>query len=108
MIHHAAATAAALVGRRAIARLAITLLAIWRGLLLVLVVMLLDSVFSDASHDGSTNSAEDAVVGLVTGETAREAARDGSSESALTLLGIARGALVRRSNGRVSFQDENE
>lgn len=56
--------------------------------------MLLDSVFGNAANNGAADCSEEAVVGLVSGPSAAGAADQGSSQTALALLGFARCALL--------------
>lgn len=56
-------------------------------LALVLVLVLLDSVFSDTAHDGTTDCSEETVVGLVTSETTGSTACKSTGETTLTILG---------------------
>lgn len=53
---------------------------------LVVLVVLLVCVFGDAAHDRATDCSENAVVGLVTRETASRTTREGTGETALALL----------------------
>ena len=56
-------------------------------LALVLVLVLLDSVFSDTAHDGTTDRSEETVVGLVTSETTGSTTCKSTGETTLTVLG---------------------
>lgn len=56
-------------------------------LALILVLVLLESVFSDTAHDGTTDCSEETVVGLVTSETTRSTACKSTCETTLTVLG---------------------
>lgn len=87
-------------GGRSTAVLATTVAAL-RGVLggLVLVLVLLDSVFGNAAHDRSTDGSEEAVVGLVTCETARYTTSKRSTESTLTILGTAGSVLLIAGGG---------
>lgn len=57
-------------------------------------LVLLDSVLSDAADDGSTDCSEDAVVGLVAGETTCGTAGEGTSETTLAILGLTGSLLL--------------
>jgi hypothetical protein len=81
LVHHAAT----LVGGRAAVG---TTGRVTAGTLVVLLVFL-DRVLGNATHDSSTDSSEEAVVGLVAGETSRGTACEGTGKTALTLLGLS-------------------
>jgi hypothetical protein len=57
-------------------------------------LVLLDGILSDAADDGSTDCSEDAVVGLVASETTGSTASEGTSETTLTVLGLAGSLLL--------------
>lgn len=52
------------------------------------VAVLLDGIFGNATDDGSTDCSEEAVVGLVAGETTSGTTSEGTGETTLTLLGL--------------------
>lgn len=56
--------------------------------------MLLDSVFGDATNDGSTDCSEETVVGLVASEATGSTASESTGETTLALLGLTRGTLL--------------
>lgn len=49
-------------------------------------LVLLDGILSDTADDGSTDCSEEAVVGLVTGETTGGAASESAGKTTLALL----------------------
>lgn len=61
---------------------------------LVTVLVLLDGIFGNATHDGSTDCSEEAVVGLVAGETTGGTTGESASETTLTLLSFTRCTLL--------------
>ena len=65
-----------------------------RALQLLAALVLLDGVFGNAADDGAADCAEEAVVGLMSGPGSAGAADQGSSQTALALLGFAGGALL--------------
>lgn len=91
LVHHATTTAA-VGGGSTVA----TTVAGGRGAAgaLVTVLVLLDGIFGNATHDGSTDCSEEAVVGLVAGETTGGTASEGAGKTTLTLLGFTRGTLL--------------
>ena len=64
-------------------------------LFVVLVLVLLHSVFSKTTHDGTTDCPNDAVVGLMACETTSRTARESASKSTFTVLSTVWGTLVR-------------
>lgn len=86
LIHHGITTVGAAVGRAVVVG-AVTAAVVGRVTALALVLVLLDRVFGDASHDRTTDCPEEAMVGLVTCEPTGSATGKGASETALTLLG---------------------
>lgn len=85
LVHHAAA-AALLAGGAAVR----TTLVAGAGITLVL----LDGILSDATHDGSTDCSEKAVVGLVACKSTSGTTGESSHQATLTLLGLARSLLL--------------
>jgi hypothetical protein len=81
LVHHAAT----LVGGRA----AVGTTGRGTAVTFAVVLVLLDRVLGNATYDGSTDSSEEAVVGLVAGETSRGTACEGTGKTALTLLGLS-------------------
>lgn len=65
-----------------------------RRRLVVLVAVLLDGVFSDATNDGSTDCSEETVVDLVAGETTGGTTGEGTGKTTLAILGITGGTLL--------------
>lgn len=94
LVHHAAAAPATAVGGRGTT--VATTVAGGRGATgaLVAVLVLLDSVFGNATHDGSTDSSEEPVVSLVTGETTGRTTSESASETTLALLGFTGSTLL--------------
>lgn len=62
--------------------------------MLLLLAVLLDSVFQNASHDSTSNRSEDAVVSLVASKAASDTSGYGSTESTLAFLGFTRSTLL--------------
>jgi hypothetical protein len=61
---------------------------------IVLVLVLLDGVFQDRSHDGASDGTQNTVVSFVACEAARETARESTAESSFALLGSTGSVLV--------------
>lgn len=99
LVHHAVVRAS-MGGRRA-AILAAAIVAAVLGGTLVLVLVLLDGIFRNASHDGTANGSEEPVVGLVTGETARCTTGQSAHQSTLALLGFTGSLLIMTIQGSV-------
>lgn len=62
--------------------------------LVVLVAVLLDGVFSDATNDGSTDCSEETVVDLVAGEATGGTTGEGTGKTTLAILGLTGGTLL--------------
>ena len=71
-------------------------------LALILVLVRLDSIFSDTTHDGTTDCSEETVVGLVTSETTGSAACKSTCETTLTVLGAIGSLFVGSIKGQSS------
>lgn len=73
---------------------------VWRGgtvlrrRLVVAVAVLLDSVFSDATNDGSTNCSEETVVDLVASEATGSTTGESAGKTTLALLGLTGSTLL--------------
>lgn len=78
-----AAAVVASVGRTTVARGA-----------LLLVLVLLDLVFGNAAHDGTTDGSEETVVGLVAHEATSGTAGEGTGKTTLALLSLTRSSLL--------------
>ena len=91
LIHHATTTT---MGAAVGAAIAAVAAAVIGRATLTLVLVLLDRVFGDASHDRTTNCSEDAMVGLVTREPTGGTTGKGTSETALTLLAFTGSLLI--------------
>jgi len=90
-VHHA--VAATTLGRRTTV-LATVLAAMGRLGRVAAVAVLLDSVFGNAANDGSTDCSENAVVGLVAGESTGRTTCEGTGKTTLALLGFTGGTML--------------
>lgn len=68
--------------------------AVLRRRLVVLVAMLLDGVFSNATNNGSTDCSEETVVDLVTSEATGGTTGEGTGKTTLSILGLTGGTLL--------------
>lgn len=92
LVHHTGATAVG-GGRATLVATTVAGGAIG-ALVTVVVAVLLDSVLGNAAHDGSTNRSEEAVVGLVAGETTGGTTGESASKATLAFLGFTRSTLL--------------
>lgn len=60
----------------------------------VLVLVLLDGVFEDGSHDGASDSTQNTVVSFVSCKATSETARESTAESSFAILGSTGSVLV--------------
>lgn len=74
---------------------ALRVLRVLRVRLLVLVLVLLNGVFCNAAHDGTTDCPEEAVVGLVASETTGCTACKSTCKTTFTVLSAIGGLFVR-------------
>ena len=65
-----------------------------RRRLVVAVAVLLDSVFSDATNDGSTDCAEETVIDLVASEATGGTTGEGTGKTTLAFLGLTGSTLL--------------
>lgn len=68
--------------------------AVLRRRLVVLVAVLLDGVFSNATNNGSTDCSEETVVDLVTSEATGGTTGEGTGKTTLSILGLTGGTLL--------------